>query len=276
MSALGDIEDALVSRLGNLTFGGNPAFRMVRGQMISRSDAFPKELLRGPMPAATVSFRSLFFDDTLLSTVRFFSIYLASRNLRDQHDARHDADGSAGLFTLVESVNGDLDGATLATSFTSLLEGANTPTADSGTVTVRLTYSVQSQFSSLALTLDGNSLLASEALARLSVGSPRARVADFALASGNGTVRQVLGIRPRPVSVHGMLRAADDSALDTEESDLEALVTDPSTHTLSVPGGVSLSDCAVVSFERRGVRTTRWGSLPRTQRFVLRFEQLFY
>ena len=130
MSALADIEDALISRLEGLTHLGNPAFRVVRGMMISGNDRFPRAVLRETKPAAYVSFRSLFFDDVTLSAIRFFSLYLTAESLRDQHDARHDTGNVPGMFRLVQLVNDDLDGATIATDFTALLAGGTTSSAD--------------------------------------------------------------------------------------------------------------------------------------------------
>ena len=73
MSALADIENGLITRLEGLTHLGNPAFRVVRGLMISGNEKFPRAVLRETKPAAYVSFRSIFIDETLQSTIRFFS-----------------------------------------------------------------------------------------------------------------------------------------------------------------------------------------------------------
>jgi len=180
------------------------------------------------------------------------------------------------MFGLVQLVNDDLDGATIATGYTALLSGGKTTSADERVLVVRLTYSVISPGFNQPLLLDGSAMFESGTIARLSVGSPRTRTAEFVLPAGNGSIRQALGPKPRSLAVSGYLRGADDAALDGQEAQLESLIGGVGTHTITEPSGRVLDDCVAVGLERRGHRTERWGTLPVSQQFVLRFEQLTY
>jgi hypothetical protein len=180
------------------------------------------------------------------------------------------------MFGLVQLVNDDLDGATIATDFTALLSGGKTTSADERVLVVRLTYSIISPGFNQPLLLDGSAMFESGTIARLSVGSPRTRTAEFVLPAGNGSIRQALGPKPRSLAVSGYLRGADDAALDGQEAQLESLIGGVGTHTITEPSGRVLDDCVAVGLERRGHRTERWGTLPVSQQFVLRFEQLTY
>jgi hypothetical protein len=256
-------------------YNGNPAFGTVRGYMIARSEQFPKSVLRDRTPACYVTFRSTFDDPDLLTLVRYFSVYVAVRNLRSQDDARHDVGNVPGMFSLIKVVNDELDGASLPDSQTSYLSGVSTMSADASTLVVRLTFVVY-PFYSGAVTVDGNPLFDAGTAARVFVGSPAKRTVDFAFPGSNGVLRQVLGTAPRSVDVRGILRASDLAALQSKEDELEALASDSGLHTISDSGGAVLEDCAGVSYRRLGGPTQRWDNLPVNQRFVLSFEQLAY
>ena len=275
MSIWGDIENEFVTRLEALTHEASPALATVRGYMIARDEHFPQPILRERTPAGYVTVRSVFYDPEYFELVRYISVYLAVKNLRSQDDARHGFDNAPGLFTLMQSANAALDGASMPGSHWAFLSGASTVAADPNTLVVRLTYVLYPSSYGTVL-LDGDPLPDEDTPAQIVPGSPANRTADFVFPGSNGVLRQVLGPAPRPVDVRGILRAGDEQTLCSKEADLEALAHDSQTHTISDAGGRVLNDCVGKSYERQGTPTPRWGNLPLHQRFVLRFEQLTY
>jgi hypothetical protein len=142
MSVLGDIENALVSRLEGITIGNEAAFASIRAAMVGRDVKWPDALLRERMPAAQVAVRSLFVDPEVWQLIRYVAVFIAARSERSQDEARHGGVGGPGLFALIEAVNGELDGASLPGGMASLLTGASTVRADTNTIVMRMTYSV--------------------------------------------------------------------------------------------------------------------------------------
>jgi hypothetical protein len=142
MSTLGDVESAIVSKLEAIEVGGEAAFQTVRGFMVAREVEYPEAMLRERMPAAYVSVRSLFVDPETYRLVRYVGVFVAVRNMRNQEEARHGGDDGPGLFTLIESANGQLDGAAMPGGTVSYLTGASTVLADANTLVMRLTYAV--------------------------------------------------------------------------------------------------------------------------------------
>ena len=275
MSIWGDIENDLVTRLQSITHEASPVFNTVRGYMIAREDHFPQPILRERTPAGYVAVRSMFYDPEYYDIVRYVSVYIAAKSLRSQDGARHDFNNAPGLFTLMQLTNAELDGTSVPGSYTAFLSGASVVSADANILVVRLTYSLFTAYLS-TITVDGNPLLEEHAVARIVVGSPTSRTADFVFPGSNGVLRQMLGTAPRPVDVRGILRASDEAGLVSREVQLEALARDWETHTVSDGSGLVLSDCVGKSYERTAGPTQRWGDLPVNRRFVLRFEQLTY
>jgi hypothetical protein len=142
MSTLGDIENAIVNKLQAIQVGGEAVFQTVRGFMVARDVKYPEALLRERMPAAYVSVRSLFVDPESYHLVRYVGVFVAVRNMRSQEEARHGGDDGPGLFTLIESANGQLDGAAMPGGTVSYVTGASMVLADANTLVVRMTYAV--------------------------------------------------------------------------------------------------------------------------------------
>ena len=273
MSTLGTIENTFVSKVQALTYAAEPAFNTVRGHMIARNDTLPKAILSERMPAAYICFRSMFFDSDTLNLVRYFSVFVAARNLRRQDDTRHDVGGAPGLLTLLELVNDELDGLSMGDTY-SLMSGASTASADAKTLVTKLSYSVHDGYAAAAINLDGDAMFAEGSVAGMIAGTPVVKAADFTFPGSKGVIRQVLGTGPREIIIRGILRGADDDSLNDMETGLEALVGDAAVHTLSDFAGRTFSDCVGTSYKRSGNRARQWGNLPVSQKFVMRFEQL--
>ncbi len=111
MSRLGDIENALVSRLAAATSGGSPVFVAVQGLSGGHRRAIQQLLRRRRTPAAFVAFTD---EPTAPETPvgrkgAQFAVLVAARALRAGSDPRHGDADATGAFDLLDVVRTQLD-----------------------------------------------------------------------------------------------------------------------------------------------------------------------
>ena len=111
MSRLGDLENAMVSRLATATISGAPAFATVRGFSGGNRPTLREAIRRERMPAAYVAFtEELTAPDTLdVRRGARFSIIVAAEMLRAGASARHGSTGARGAFELMDVVRARLN-----------------------------------------------------------------------------------------------------------------------------------------------------------------------
>lgn len=112
MSQLGDLENALVTRLTAATLAGSPVFQTVRGVSGGFRPAIREAIRRERMPAAYVAFTDEPTAPEVKTAVRGsrFVVLVADRALRVESDPRHGDVNSLGAFTSLEQARLELDG----------------------------------------------------------------------------------------------------------------------------------------------------------------------
>ncbi len=111
MSELGDIEDAVVTRLAAATISGSPVFDTVRGVSGGYRAVIRDALRRERMPAAYVAFIEEPTAPEVKPSARGsrFVVLVAARALRLESNPRHGDAGSLGAFTLLDEARAELD-----------------------------------------------------------------------------------------------------------------------------------------------------------------------
>ncbi len=111
MSELGDLENAIVSRLQAATVSGSPVFEVVRGVSGGYRGAIRDALRRERMPAAYVAFTEEPKAPEVRAAVRGakFVVLVADQTLRAESDPRHGDVSTVGTFTLLDEAAEQLD-----------------------------------------------------------------------------------------------------------------------------------------------------------------------
>ncbi len=276
MNELVLLEGGIIDRVSQVEYGGAPAFAVVRGYGIGRDEKLPPPLPGERMPAAYVCFRSGFYDFELFTLARYFYVFVATRSLRKQDDARLPGEGRPGLLHLLGLVNAALDTQIVFGQTRVFLSGAQIVTADAQTLIGRLSYVSYGGTLLSDVTLDGEPLLPAGSFAEVVVGDAESREMAYALPGAAGLLRQPLAPGARTVALRGLLRAESDAALGEIEAGLEARVADPAPRTLVDASGRVLPECVVRAYRRRGPRATGGGELPVRQSFTLELIQLSF
>ncbi len=111
MSELGDIENAVVTRLAAATISGSPVFDTVRGVSGGYRAVIRDAMRRERMPAAYVAFIEEPTAPEVKPSVRGakFVVLIAERALRLESDPRHGDADTLGAFTLLDETREELD-----------------------------------------------------------------------------------------------------------------------------------------------------------------------
>lgn len=111
MSRVGDLENAIVSRLATATISGAPAFATVRGVSGRYRPALGAALRRERLPAAYVAFTSESIAPETFDYDRGarFAILIATRMLQAGQNPRHGNASTRGVFELMDTVRSRLD-----------------------------------------------------------------------------------------------------------------------------------------------------------------------
>ncbi len=123
-------------------------------------------------------------------------------------------------------------------------------------------------------TFDGVALAGAESIVEVGIGATSVDVQSFAFPGIDGVFRNHLGTRMREINWAGQLRAADDTALNTIESVIEAAVARAGAFTMTDSFNRSFAECVCDRFVRRGPRRRHPVSGMALQGFELRFVQL--
>ena len=111
MSRIGDLENAIVSRLAGATISGSPAFAVVRGATGGWRPWLRDVIGRERMPAAYVAFTDEVSgpDANALRLGPRFSVFVAVRSLRLPSNPRAGDVSGPGALTLIDQVTARLD-----------------------------------------------------------------------------------------------------------------------------------------------------------------------
>lgn len=111
MSRIGDLEDAIVSRLATATISGSAAFATVRGHSGGYRPGLANAIKRERLPAAYVAFSYEPVSPETPDVERGaqFRVLVAAQMLRAGENARHGAESARGAFELMDVVRARLD-----------------------------------------------------------------------------------------------------------------------------------------------------------------------
>jgi len=276
VSELGDIEAAVIALIEAIADGGAPVFRSVSGF----SDPERRKALAAigelNAPAALVVYTGRVRSDTQHAIVGSpkLTVLLRAENLRGGDDVRLGDGTNHGGFGLLEFVLGALDGAVVVADRRLAAIDEQVATADETHVVYEQRYLVERLAELTPPTFNGVALCGAASAANVIVGEAAVEDVSFGFPGIDGEFRHRLGLRGRPIHWTGLLRAADDDALNALEAAIEAAVADPQAHDLVDAWSRVFVDCVVDRFERRGPRQRHPVTGQALQPFELHFTQL--
>lgn len=248
MSALSELEDALVARLEDAMYGGEPAFATVQGVSGGNRVALRAALRRERMPAAYVAWlrENAAAEGGAARRGSEFAVLVAERVLRLGSDPRHGDGSSIGVFALLEVVRGRLDdyepraGLRLTWRYARFIE------ADDRVAVYELGYRA-APVDDQRLTFAGESLAGAASRMTLSAG-PLELEED---AEGD---RGSPPARPRRIYWRGRLRAASQAALNAVEAAIETAVLEQARGDIAVAQVRVFANCILTRYTPSGGR----------------------
>lgn len=257
MSRLGDLENALVSRVAASTSGGSPVFATVHGASGGFRPALREALSRERMPAAYVAFVEEPTSPETKPSVRGarFCVLVAATALRVGTEPRQDAAGSLGAFTLLDKVRAQLDDYQPATGLRAVNIHERFVEADERTAVYELLYRLW-PIVEAPLKFNGLLLAGSSSRMALEVGPLAVAHASFTFSSPDGDYRMPMMLKTRPLVWRGQLRAASNGSLNTIETNISSVLLSQTRAAIDDGTGRTFGGCVLDKFVRDGPRRT--------------------
>jgi hypothetical protein len=276
MSAWETIENAIVQAVQQLTLGSSSLLATVKGCTARDRKSLVTAVGRELLPAAYVLAVGRDAGDkaTRRPGTPAFNVLLATRSLRDDDEARTGSDDVTGMFDVSEKVAEALQDLLIDTNRRLLLVDERSIGPDEGTIVWEQRYVLRRQSEISAPTFGGVALAGSDSEAHVELGRLRRAVSSFSFPGIDGVFERNLGIRERPIKWSGQLRAANDSALNNIESNIEDEVRDGEAKTMVDSWGRSHQMCVLKSFLRCGRRQRDELTGESLQDFEIEFTQL--
>jgi phage gp37-like protein len=243
MSRLGDLENAIVSRLAAATISGSPVFATVRGVSGGYRPVLRDAIRRERMPAAFVAFT----DEPTAPEILIerlgahFTVLVAAQMLRAESNPRLGDATALGAFTLMDKVRTQLDGYMPSTDIQLQSLAEKFVDADERVAIYELTYRAW-PVAFTALTFGGESIAGDDSRMRIEIGS--------VIAAGV----EEEGPRGRPIVWRGQIRAEDHEALNGIEEEIESAILARQSADVVDDGVRSFSDCLLAQYLRIGPR----------------------
>lgn len=287
MSELGELESAVVGLLAGIDVGGEPLFRSVAGFAAADRRQAVARIGGLTAPAALVIYTGRERGEAgggrggvgggrgdaafgVIGGPRV-TVLVRAENLRGGEDVRVGDGSAAGAFDLLASVAAALDGAVVVTDRRLTVIDEQVVAADETHAVYEQRYAVERTPDLTAPTFNGVALAGAGSVVRVEVGDVESDAALFAFPGIDGVFRHRLGMRRRAIRWVGQLRAANDAALNTLESAIEAAVADPRGHVMADAWSRQFADCVLERFTREGPRRRH----PRTGQAAQGFECVF-
>ena len=270
------IEDAVVQTLAGLTCGGSALLSTVRGHTSRDRKLVIGAISRERFPAAYVMTAGRGAGEKTFRRPGppALSVLLAARSLRSDEEARTGAAEVTGVFTLSERVASALQDLAVGQDRRLLLVEERPAGGEEGTIIWDQSYEVHRRSGQSGPTFGGVALAGSASEVHVELGPMRRATASFSFPGVDGVFERNLGLRGRPITWRGQLRAADDAGLNTIESAIEQEVCGGQEKTMVDPWQRSHELCVLKSFHRLGRRGRDALSGEALQDFELEFTQL--
>ncbi|MBN2560662.1 MAG: DUF1834 family protein [Phycisphaerae bacterium] len=254
-SDLGNLENAIVSRLESAEVSGSPVFQTVQGISGGYRPALRGAIRRERMPAAYVAFMDQPMAPEVKPAVRGvrFVVSVADRVLRVESDPRHGDVSSLGTFTLLEKSREQLDdyepsaGLRLVNLHQKFVE------ADDRVAVYELLYRVWPVVEE-ALLFGGTAIAGSDSRMALEVGAIELEETEFRFSGLNGVYRHVRGVQPRTITWCGRIRGQNDAAVNGIEADIEEAVLLQTVGDITSGSSRTFCDCVLKRYMRQGAR----------------------
>lgn len=276
MSQYGDIEDAVVALLSDLSDANGTLFATVQG--VSAADR--KQALgvveRWLKPAAAVRIegREKRVSSEAVAGDARLTVLIIAEGLRSSDASRRGDVDTRGAFALAGASSQALDGTTVGSVNGMTLLDEQVVSAGDSFVVIEQRYAVECLAGTAVPTFDGQVIAGSGASVSVTVGELESEAILYGFPGIDGAFRHELGTRSRTIQWTGQLRAADNAALSATESAIESLVGEGRVATVTDASGRSFDNCVVSSFARRGPRRIHATTGAVAQNFELVFIQL--
>ncbi len=276
MTAWGTIESGVVQRLAALTLSGAPLLAVAKGATSRERRVVLAALGRERMPAAYVMATAR--EDGEKATRRAgsaaISVLLASRSERSDDEARNGGAGVTGVYTLSEEVSKSLQDFIVGGDRILLLVDERPVGGDEGSVVWEQRYEVRRLAELTAPTFGGVVLTGADSEVHVEVGELRRAASAFSFPGIDGVFERYQGVRERPITWRGQLRAVNDAGLNAIEAAIEDELRGGGEKTMVDSWGRTHELCVMKHFQRRGQRLRDELSGEALQDFEIVFEQL--
>lgn len=270
MSELGNIESAVIGLITGITSESTPVFKTVLSFPDPDRKAGVAQVRRHVSPAALVIYAGRLRADTrdaVIGAPRLTILISAEEN-------RGDAQVASQGFDLLEQITTTLDGTLIETDRRLLLLDEQIADTDGTHVVYEQRYVIDRVAELIQPTFDNVALAGTESLVNVVVGDLSTESVAFGFPGIDGEFRHQLGLRGRPIEWQGQLRADDDAAMNTLETQIEDAVIDAAAYTLTDAWGRSFADCVCERFQRNGPRKRHPVTSQSLQSFEIHFVQL--
>jgi len=257
MSRLGNLENALVSRVAAAMSGGSPVFATVMGASGGYRPALREALKRERMPAAYVAFVEEPTAPETKTGVRGakFCVMVAAASLRVGTQPRQDTTGTLGAFTLLDKVRTQLDDYVPATGLRAVIVQEKFLEADERTAIYEVLYRLWPVIEA-PLTFNGLMLAGSSSRMALEVGPLAVAHAGLAVADSDGKYTLLMMLKTRTLIWRGQLRAASNGSLNAIETNISNVLMNQTNAAIEDGTGRTFGGCVLDQFVRDGPRRT--------------------
>lgn len=255
MSRLAHLEDALVGRLAEALIGGSPVFAAVRGMSGGYRSALRDSLRRERTPAAYVAFTDEPTAPETKTPVRGarFVVLVVAKTLRLEADPRHGDVDSLGAFALLEKARSQLDDYEALSGFRAVILHQKFLEADERIAVYELLYRLWPIIEA-PLTFGGQAVAGPDSRMALELGPLAIYHSDYGLTTLGRDYATAMYIRARSIVWRGQLRAADDSALNAIEANLNSLLLSQVQRDIEDGTGRTFTDCVLDKIVMDGSR----------------------
>lgn len=276
MSVWQAVENEIVQTLSGLTASARPILATVRGQTARDRKVLVASLLRERMPAACVTLTGRDDGDKEYGRPGAVqvSVLYASRSERGDDEARHGGVDVQGVMAVAEAAAIRLQDLDLGDSRRLVLMDERSVAGEPNTALWEQRYAVHRQAGEHTPTFGGYALVGPSSEVEVRVGELKRVASTFAFPGVDGVFERFAGMRERPITWSGQLRAADHAGLNQIEAGIEQIICSAAPDVLSDPWARTFRHCVAKSFKRVGPRGRDDLTGEALQAFELDFIQL--
>ncbi len=267
------IDEHVTAALAGLQEGGRAVFAEVRCRPAMDKRALLAGLEHERLPAAWVVADSRGGTGSEPGEP-VFAVYLAAGSAREPAESLRGAADCLGTYQLSELAAQALHGLSLGERRVAVLQGEEPAGAGDRLAIWRQEYRVVAGVPLSAPTFVAVALAGTQSEVWTEVGEFRREAVRFSFPGIDGVFEHLVGVRERPITWHGRLRAASHWALNDLEAGLEATVRLAHADTLQDGFGRQFEACVPLGYRRKGARRLDPISGQVVQDFEMSFVQL--